>query len=311
MLGRTADNLYWMSRYLERAENTARLLGGTYRMSLLPTGDVGDDYRWENLFISDEEKAIFKSRGNVFAPASVITYMALDLENPFSIASSIRAARENVRATRHVLTAELWESINQTWLEIRNMTFTDIKEMGQYDFFEWVKERCHLFSGIVHGTMRRGEAYDFWRLGTYIERSENTVRLMLAKSDSFQRPEARQENAIDFYQWGTLLRSVNAYKTYREIYRGAPVPRKVAELMMLTPDMPRSLLSCIDEIFQILNKIRRNADCTRKADDLRSQLVSGRVDRIFRYGLEKFLTEFRLSTNELSSQIQHEFMMVR
>ncbi len=311
MLGRTADSLYWMARYLERAENTARLLAGTYRMSLLPVDDVGTNHSWENLFISDLEKRAFLENQQAFVPAAVITYLALDLENPASIAASIRAARENVRATRHVLTAELWESINQTWLEIRAMTYADIQEMGPYEFFEWVKERSHLFLGIVHGTMRRGEAYDFWRLGTYLERAENTARLMLAKSESFQRPESRQENAIDFYQWGTLLRSVNAYKTYREIYRGAPEPRKVAELMVFTPDMPRSLRSCIDEVFEILNRVRRDAPCAQKADILRARLVAGRVDRLFRSGLEKYLTEFRTSANGLSFQIQIDFMMVR
>ncbi|NQW01819.1 MAG: alpha-E domain-containing protein [Rhodospirillales bacterium] len=311
MLGRTAGNLYWMARYLERAENTARLLGGTYRMSLLPRDDVGTSHSWESLFITDAEKQKFLDTHKTFAPAAVITYLALDLENPISIAASIRAARENVRATRHVLTAELWESINQTWLEIRAMTYADIKDMGQYEFFEWIKERSHLFRGIVHGTMRRGEAYDFWRLGSFIERAENTAQLMLAKVDSFQGPASRQENAVDFYQWGTLLRSVNAYKTYREIYRGAPEPRKVAELMILKPDMPRSLRSCIDEIFEILNRVRRNTESAQLADVQRAMLITGQVDKIFRSGLDRYLTNFRTSANHLSSQIQIDFMMVR
>lgn len=311
MLGRTADSLYWMARYLERAENTARLLGGTYRMSLLPTDDVGVDVGWENLFISDIEKEKFLAVQKSFVPAAVITYLTLDLNNPSSIASSIRAARENVRATRHVLTAELWESINRTWLEITRLTYADIKKMGEYEFFEWIKDRCHLFRGVVLGTMRRGEAYDFWRLGGYLERAENTARLMLAKADSFQRPVSRQENAIDFYQWGTLLRSVNAYKTYREIYRGAPEARKVAELMILTPDMPRSLRSCTDEIYAILSLVRSNAACTQKVDGMRAKLIAGRIDRIFRSGLEKYLTDFRMNANALSSQIQIDFMMVR
>jgi len=311
MLGKTADNLYWMARYLERAENTARLLGGTYRMSLLPSDDVGTSSNWESLFISEAEKEKFLEVHKTFAPATVIAYLALDPDNPISISSSIRAARENVRATRHVLTAELWESINQTWLEIKTMTYADIREMGQYEFFEWVKERSHLFRGIVHGTMRRGEAYDFWRLGSFIERAENTARLMLAKADSFQGAASRQENAEDFYQWGTLLRSVNAYKTYREIYRGSPEPRKVAELMILKPDMPRSLRSCIDEIHEILTRVRRNAPSAQKADEIRSILVSGAVDKVFRSGLDRYLSNFRTSANQLSSQIQIDFMMVR
>jgi len=311
MLGRTADNLFWMARYLERAENIARLLGGTYRMSLMPGDETGSGHEWEKLFINDGEREAYLSQRKTFSAGGVITYFSLDPQNPSSIRSCIGAARENVRATRHVLTAELWETINQTWMEIRPMTYRDIRDMGEHEFFAWVKERSHLFGGIVAGTMRRGEAYAFWRLGTFIERAENTTRLLAAKADHFHRTAARQESVADFYQLGTLLRTVNAYKTYLEIYRGSPEPRKVAELLLLKPDMPRSLRTCLDEICLILYDLRRTAPCTRSADEMRARLVSGRIDRIFRSGLDKYLADFRNHADQLSVQVQTDFMMVR
>jgi len=311
MLARTADNLYWMARYLERAENTARMLGGVYRVSLLPSGDIGSESPWENLYLSDVERDVFLESYEDFDPASVIAYMALDQNNPSSIRSSIWAARESVRATRHELSAELWEVINHTWLDLNAMTHDDLANMGLYDFIEWVKERSHLFCGMVEGTMRRGEAYAFWRLGTVLERAENTARLVAARAPTFHRPGSAPERTSDYYQLGMLLRSVNAYKTYREIYNSSLEPKKVAEVLLLHPEVPRSLRYCLDQLCDILEHLHAPANGTRQANELRGRLVSGRIDRIFRTGLEGFLADFRQQTDKLGTQIQTDFMMIR
>ena len=311
MLARTADNLYWMARYMERAENTARMLGGVYRVSLLPSGDIGSESPWENLFLSTAERDAFLESYDTFDPGSVIAYMALDRDNPSSIRSSIWAARENVRATRHELSAELWEVINHTWLDIHAMTRQDLVDMGLYDFIEWIKERSHLFCGMVEGTMRRGEAYGFWRLGTVLERAENTARLVAARSSTFHRPGTAPERTSDYYQLGMLLRSVNAYKTYREIYNSSLEPKKVAEVLLLHPEMPRSLRYCLDQLCDILDRLGNSDDGVRQANELRGRLVSGRIDRIFRTGLDGFLADFRQQTDKLGTQIQTDFMMIR
>lgn len=310
MLSRTADNLYWMARYMERAENTARLLGGIYRMTLIPNPGRERQSHWEGLFQTQMEKDAFLERYEGFAAGPTLIYFLLDPQNPSSVRSCVWAARENVRATRHVLTTELWEAVNQTWLEIRDLTYDDIKEQGVYGFLDWVKERCHLARGIVHGTMRRGEALLFWRVGGYVERAENTSRLLLARAPSFHTAR-RREDAIDYYQWGTLLRSLNAFKTYREIFRGQIEPRSVAELLILHPDMPRSLRACFDEITEILTDLRREAPCTERAQQMLAQLKTERVDRIFRSGLDIFVTDFRADVHDLSTQIARDFMMIR
>jgi len=309
MLARTADSLYWMARYLERAENTARMLGGIYRVSLLPSGDIGADPPWENLFLSDQSRAAYLENYADFTPGFVISYFALDMKNPSSIRSSVWKARENVRATRHELNAELWEAINHTWLDLDAMSDDALREMGLYQFIEWVKERSHLFCGMVEGTMRRGEAYAFWRLGTFIERAENTSRLVQSRSPTFHRPGP--ERTSDFYQLGTLLRSVNAYKTYREIYKSAVEPKKVADVLLLHREVPRSLRYCLDEICTILGQLRADSQCAKSAHELRSRLESGRIDRIFRTGLDTFLADFRIQADKLGIDIQTDFMMIR
>lgn len=310
MLSRTANHLYWMARYMERAENAARLLGGTYRLTLIThSGHRGHD-EWQGLFQTDGEREAFLERYEAFTTEAVLTYMVLDRDNPSSICSCIRSARENVRATWHVLTTDLWESINQTWLETSDKDFQAVGDSGIHEFLEWIKERCHLFRGIVYGTMRRGEAFQFWELGTYVERAENTSRLMLARAASFHSARQR-DSAVHYYHWGTLLRSVNSFKTYREIYRGAIEPRCVAELLILNPHMPRSLRACLDGIAEILGVLKPGAPCTAMADSLLAGIKDERIGRIFRSGIDGFLADFRSSVNRLSQQLQIDFLMIR
>lgn len=311
MLSRTADNLYWTARYMERAENTARFVGGIYRMSLLPARGADEPSQWEGLFQNDAERQAFLARHGAFEPGTVIAHMALDADNPSSIISCILRARENVRATRHVLTTELWGSINQTWMEIRDMDYAGLDELGCEEFFEWVKERAHLFRGVVHGTMRRGDAYMFWQLGSFIERADNTARLLAARFDAHAAERHVAGGALDYYEWGKLLRSVNAFKSYRESYSAEMVPRQVAALLVLRSDIPRSLRACVEEIEAILVQLRPDSDCAAQAGALRRRLAEARMDRIFRSGFPDFLRDFTARTSDLGLQIQKDFLMIR
>jgi len=173
MLGRTANNVYWMARYIERAENMSRLLASTYYMSLLPVAGGSDVGEWEAALRLGGDREDFLSRYDEVTAAKVIAYMALDADNPNSIRATIRNARENARATRTALTTEVWEGLNQTHLELERMSYAKMIDRGFGEFFDWVKERSHLFRGAVYGTMRRGDAFTFSRLGTFIERADN------------------------------------------------------------------------------------------------------------------------------------------
>ncbi len=309
MLSRTADSLYWLGRYVERAENTARLLDGTHHLSLLPipAGEQGN--LWRNLFQSELEVEAFTAKHDSFSDTPIIDFMALDPDNPSSIRSCIHAARENTRSARHVLTTEISQCVNQSWMDIRNVTMTDVLERGTQDFLDSVKERAHLFKGVIYGTMRRGEPFLFWELGTALERAENTSRLILARADAFHRA-SRRDDGFDFYRWGTLLRSANAYSAYRQLY-GDIEPIMVADMLILNANIPRSLSSCIDDTTQILRTLKREAPCVEMAEKLSAEIRTLRLDQIIRSRLAGYLQDFRERVHALSDQIRVDFIMVR
>lgn len=314
MLSSTADNLFWMARYMERSENTARLLTGLYHMSLLPARRGAQTGLWEGLFQSIDEREAYLAKHDAFKTDPVLTYMVLDRDNPSSIRSCVWSARENVRATRHVLTTDMWETINSTWLDIAQITYGDLLDMGHHEFLEWIKVRSHLFRGVAHGTMRRGDAFEFWRMGVFIERAENTIRLLAARAHTFKAsgPAISPETAtIDYYQWGTLLRSANAFKAYREIYKSQIDPRKVAELLILNTEIPRSLMVCCEEIGEILKDLRPRSPGAQRAAELLARLQSARIERVYRTGVSRFLEEFRGGIHDLSLQIQRDFLMIQ
>jgi len=236
-------------------------------------------------------------------------YMALDPENPSSIYSCVHGARENVRAARHVLTTEISQCINETWMEVKKCRPQDVIDRGTQNYLDSIKERAHLFRGVVHGTMRRGEPFMFWELGAALERAENTSRLMLARSAAFHRA-AKRDDGFDFYRWGTFLRTANAYSAYRQLYRDID-PVSVADLLILNTQIPRSLLSCIEDSAEVLRNLKREAQCAAMAERLASELRTMRLDTILRSGLEGFLHDFRKQVHVLSDQIRVDFIMVR
>lgn len=309
MLSRIADSLYWLGRYGERVGNTARLLDGTQRLSLLPIPPGEHDNLWRNLFQSDAEVAAFKGKHTEFVEDQVIEFLALDQDNPSSIRSCVYSARDNTRAARYVLTTEISQSINQSWIEIRDLTIEDVRERGTQDFLETVKDRSHHFTGVVYGTMRRGEPFLFWKLGKLIESAENTSRLILSRCDAFHRA-ARRDDGFEFYRWGTFLRSVNSYSAYRQL-QGDVDPIAVASLLILSDEVPRSLLVCVDDAAGILKTLRHDAKCTKLAEQLAGDMRTLNLDRVLRSGLAGFLMEFRDRVHELSDQVRQDFIMVR
>jgi uncharacterized alpha-E superfamily protein len=309
MLGRTANNVYWMARYVERAENLARLLASTYHMSLLPASGANGSAQWEAPLTLAGDRGDFVTRYSDISPGDVLRYMALDADNPASIRACIRLARENARATRPELTTEVWEGINQTYIELEGMSYHQLIEGGFREFFDWVKERSHLFRGAIYGTMRRGDAFTFSRLGTFIERADNTARFLAVKWDLLA-PTGRAMAAEDYYRWGAVLRAFSAFKAYREVYSGIIEPRRVAELLVLRGDMPRSLFACTYEVMEILKAMRSQATCTRLAVQIHERLQRNRIDGILRSGLPRFLNGFIVRNTELHGMIGQEFMLV-
>lgn len=318
MLSRTADHLFWMSRYTERAENTARLLDVNYQTGLLPQSDAEAQVGWKSqLSISELFDAYTKRYGGVEA-SKVMDFMVKDESNPSSILSCLAAARENARAVRGTLTTEVWETQNQTWLEVKRMLKAGEFERDPAQFFEWVKFRSHLSRGVTVGTMLIDEALHFMRLGTFLERSDNTARLLDVKfhavqSEFFGSTNGRngRDQEYDFYHWSAILRSVSGFEIYRKVYRDVIKPERVADLLILRPDMPRSLHASLNEVVGNLRLVASDmgSETVRRAGKLRAELQFARIDEILNTGLHAFLTQFLDRVNDLGTHISREFLV--
>ena len=362
MLSRTADHLFWMARYMERAENTARMLDVNYQMSLLPQSVEAAEKGWRGLLSISELSGDYAKRYGAVTPRAVMNYMVSDAENGSSIRNCLQAARENARAVRGTLTTEVWETQNQTWLEFQRMVATDVFERSPSDSFEWVKFRSHLSRGVTVGTMLQDEAFHFLRIGSFLERADNTARLLDVKFHAVQTeffgsgqgPRGQSQGAFgqsqslggmtqsqgapaasprataaevagetgpqngngrdieyDFYHWSAILRSVSGFEVYRKVYRNVIRPERVAELLILRDDMPRSLAACMHEVVSNLHRVanEQSKDTLRLAGRLRADLKYGRIDEILATGLHAYLTQFLERVNALGAGIGRDFLV--
>jgi len=311
MLSRTADHLYWMARYTERAENLARMLEVNYRMSLLRQGPEIVQQGWVAMLTIIGLMDAFKQRYSEVTPANAIAFLVFDRDNPMSIYSCVRAARENARAVRGTLTSEIWESINATWLETRVAGTRSALDAEMGNFFEWVKHRSHLTRGVIQGTMLRDEAWHFTWLGTYLERSDSTARILDVKYHLLLPRGEKVGGAADYYQWSALLNSVSALEVYRRVYRDLITPRRVAELLVLRVDMPRSLHRCVSQVYTHLVAVRngQSAETERRAGELQASLLFGRIEDIFELGLHEYLMQFMGRTRDLGERVSRDFLV--
>jgi uncharacterized alpha-E superfamily protein len=309
MLSRVASSLYWMSRYVERAENTARVLDVTWRMSLLVKEPALQDQEWFAPLNITGTLFPFSGRHNLVCAKEVLHFMALDPENPSSIYACARQARENARSVRGTITSEMWEVLNSTWLEMQQMDEDKMQARGVSAFFDWVKERSHLFRGVTFGTMHRDDAYEFARLGTHMERADSTARILDVKYHILLPSVKDVGGAVDYYQWSAVLRSVSAFEAYRKVYRDVITPLKLAELLILREDLPRSLRFCLAQVFATLEHVQnaQSGETLRRAGQILSGLQYGRISDIFATGLHEYLTDFLESMQELSLLVQRSF----
>jgi len=315
MLSRTADHLFWMARYTERAENTARMLDVNYQTSLLPQSAAVAQVGWQGMLSISELMPAYTAKHGEIEPQRVMEFMVKDGQNPSSIVSCLRAARENARAVRGVLTTEAWETQNQTWLEVNRMIANGEFERDPAQFFEWVKFRSHLSRGVTVGTMLMDEALHFMRLGTFLERSDNTARLVDVKFHAVQSDffgvASEKDQEYDFYHWSAILRSVSGFEIYRKVYRDVIKPERVADLLILRPDMPRSLHASLNEVVSNLAMVAndQSAETQRRAGKLRAELQYGDIDEILSTGLHAFLTQFLDRVNDLGMRISRDFLI--
>ncbi len=335
MLSRTADHLYWMARYMERAENTARMLDVNYQTSLLPQSAAAAELGWKGLLSISELAGDFARRHGDVTAQRVMDFMVSDAANPSSIRSCLMAARENARAVRGTLTTEVWETQNQTWLEFQRMVADGafLKDPGTA--FEWVKFRSHLSRGVTVGTMLQDEAFHFLRIGSFLERADNTARLLDVKFHAMghevfhaypgqMQSQSQSQSAgsdggngnakdveYDFYHWSAILKSVSGFEVYRKAYRNVIRPEKVAELLILRADMPRSLAACMQEVLSNLTMVanEQSSETLRRAGRLHADLRYGHIEEIMDTGLHAYLTQFLERVSTLGVGISRDFLV--
>lgn len=297
MLSRTADSLFWLARYTERAENVARILSAGHRMASLTrsVGSAGNE--WESTLAATGCAESYRVRHAEITSEGVIDFLVRDPENPSSILSCLETARRNARAVRTALTVDMWESLNETWLQLRS--FEPKTDSGDQlsSFLEWVKQRSLLFNGAYANTMLRNDAFYFTQLGTYLERADNTARILDVKYHVLLPQGDRVGGPLDYLQWESILRGVSALRAYHWVYHERLAPWMIADLLILRSEMPRSLAACTAQIAHYLERLAdgyggERGECHRRAGELDARLRYGRIDAIFPSGLHEFLTRF-------------------
>lgn len=308
MLGRTASSIFWMSRYMERAENLARLLEVGHRISLMPGRIEGHRDEWRSTLLSAGVEQTYMQRHKEVTGEKVIDFIVFDDSNPSSIRSVVRTARNNGRAVRTALTRDVWESINSTWNELITITPSDMTKDRIPVFLDWVKQRSMSFRGAVLGTMLRNENYYFSQLGNFIERADNTARILDVKYFILLPKPSDVGSDLDAHQWAQILRSVSAHRAYRWFYRDSNYkPWLVAEFMILREEMPRSLLFSYQWINTALAGLAalhgKTYACHAKAAVMAATLRSGNMADIFQSGLHEYLQAFITNNNAVSQDI--------
>jgi len=314
MLCRTADDLYWAARNMERAENTARLIDVTSRIALLPVRlDRGKAQAapWRRALDALGAADTCAERYGAIDAQNVIDHLLLSPDNPSSIYSCLRAAREAARAQRVAITSEMYEDLNTSWLEMRDLDRDRIGRDGLSSLLDRVKNRSASFRGVTIGTLGRGEGYQFMQLGVFIERADWAIRLLdVVGSDAEPREHGSARDAADYFQWSALLQSLSAFETYRRLYRQAVSPAGVAELMLLHEVNPRSLQTCAHNLHHVLGSLAgdKSLEVVRQAGALSAHIRYARIDEILAEGLEPWLQDAMTRLERLGGAIHRQFM---
>ncbi|WP_026380921.1 alpha-E domain-containing protein [Afifella pfennigii] len=311
MLGRVAASLFWMSRYMERAENIARLCEAGFRISLTPKVGGGYKEEWLSTLRSAGVFDAYQAAHEEVSGENAINFLLFDERNPSSVRSSLTAARTNARIVRTKLTRDMWESLNDTWIALQAVSPQSMSNARLPDFLDWVRHRTAQFRGALLGTVLRDEGYYFSQFGAFMERADNTARILDVKYYLLLPDHQSVGGAIDTYQWETILRAVSAHRSYRHVFHEDYRPWRIAEFLILRPEMPRSLRYCYDwlavtaeGLSERYGEERPTAELVRSTHQLLKQSEMG---AIFQDGLHEFLTDFIDRNNRLTVSLAADY----
>jgi uncharacterized alpha-E superfamily protein len=309
MLGRTAGGLFWMFRYLERAENTARLVETGFRIALTRPGDTQAE--WASVIDTAAARGTFLARHDRFDQASVIDFLLREPANPSSVRSAMKAARDNARDVRTALSREVWEAVNEGSLKVQAALARPVRDRDLPGILGLIRQQSAQVRGALHGSMLRNDMFNFTRLGTFIERADSTARILDVKYYVLLPSIAQIGSALDNVQWETILRSVGGYRAFRW-HKGAEItPRGIAEFLMLDACMPRSLAFCTGKIAGNLTYVAQDygtaPDSLTLAGGLHARLAGHGIDAVFDAGLHEFILGFLADLSALARAIETDY----
>jgi uncharacterized alpha-E superfamily protein len=313
LLSRVADAVYWMGRYIERAENVARFIAVNQNLMLDTPRGYGS--QWQPIVDTTGDRAAFLGRYGVDTQENVVKFLAFDLENPNSISSCVLAARENARSVRETISSEMWEQVNSLYL-LMNMESRKPMPEVLPEFCQLVRTACHLFQGITEVTMSHNEAWHFIRLGTSLERADKTTRILDVKYFMLLPSLKDVGTPFDDIQWAAVLKSVSGFEMYRKRY-GRISPDRIVEFLLLDGDFPRAVRHCVGLADQSLHAITGTPpgafSCAseQRLGILRSELDYAQVEPIIRSGLHEFFDALQAKMNRIDECILGDFFEQR
>src|ERR1043166_2123614 len=309
MLSRVADCLYWMSRYVERAENIARIVDVNRQVMLdLPYDQAQElDRNWFFMLVCLGDEDEFQERGQNPDRASVTEFVVFDRENSNSIVSCLAAARENARTAREQISTEMWEQLNRSYLWCTSHQARAAYERNEYDFFQQIKEISQMFQGITDSSMLHGEGWYFIQIGKFIERADKTSRVLDEKYHLLRHTELHRK--LDVLEWSAVLRSCSARQAYQRVYVDTVKPMKVAELLLLNETFPRSVRFCQEHIDRSLRRISgvQPGHFTNAAEKLTGRALAeisfSAIEDIYSIGLHEAMDRIQIQLNQIGNMI--------
>lgn len=314
MLSRTAKSIYWMSRYVERAEFLARTIEATMSVAALPNAYVAETNEWDSALLSAGVSAGFYEIHQEADEHNVLEYLSFSPANPSSIRNCIEKARLNSRSAGAVLTSEMCEAINEAWTDLQAIWDKGTRSREETaKFLRFVQERALRFEGSANRTMLRNEAYCFSRLGLDLERADNIARILHERYHTLIPDEDHVAGLLDYYQWTSLLRSLSALTAYQRLYRDTLKPSLIAELLIFNDSFPCSLASCYSNLVRNLDQIGvaygRQGAAQRHARGIRNRLEHSHINDIFQHGVHEFVQEFSTDNATLGEIITRQYLI--
>jgi len=312
MLSRTATNLFWITRYMERAETIARLLEVGSRNALIPSVGGGFRNEWESILQASGTAAGFNTKYGEIVQRNIESYLFFDLENPSSIASCISNARENGRIVRTALTSQVWDALNTAFQEMNEMRRTERSKLSTGDLIDWTIRSASMVRGGIEDTQLRNDGYCFMHIGYALERADSTARLLDVKYFVLLPQVDFVGSGLDNYQWRTILRAMSAHRAFNWAYGGEITPYKIADFLILNTKSPRSLLTCIGEATSHLDSLSRgygrSGEAQVAARELLARLSEISVDDVFDQGLHEFLSSVIEDVGKLTGVIYDQYL---